>query len=261
MKALSCELCGSNDIIKQNGLYVCQHCGTKYTVDEARKLVDTVRIDRSSEFDKYMKFAETCNQNSDWSNAYKYYSLALEIDPTNYNAYWGQIGAQVPDMFFKVGNCSVFTDISLLLQQSFGTLLDMIRSADDGAINDEEFIKRIIKWYSLHAMYNTTTIESHVNNDRKKYRDVPYDIILSKYAPYVEYFNYMFEGMVNKTVEVFGPNHKLVNYCKQEWINYVEKFKQFYIKDNPNSVVASIRKSMDTSDKDKSKKGLWSFFQ
>lgn len=28
MQKLTCEMCGGNDLVKQNGLYVCQHCGT-----------------------------------------------------------------------------------------------------------------------------------------------------------------------------------------------------------------------------------------
>ena len=39
MKALTCEMCGSNNLIKQDGEYVCQHCGTKYTTEEAKKLM------------------------------------------------------------------------------------------------------------------------------------------------------------------------------------------------------------------------------
>lgn len=44
MQAIVCELCGSNDLLKQDGVFVCQHCGTKYTLEEARKLMGTVSI-------------------------------------------------------------------------------------------------------------------------------------------------------------------------------------------------------------------------
>ena len=37
MKKLVCELCGSTDIVKQEGLFVCQACGTKYSTEEAKK--------------------------------------------------------------------------------------------------------------------------------------------------------------------------------------------------------------------------------
>lgn len=39
MKAIQCEMCSSTDIVKKEGFFVCQYCGTKYTVDEARKLM------------------------------------------------------------------------------------------------------------------------------------------------------------------------------------------------------------------------------
>ena len=39
MKKLTCEMCGGTDLIKQDGVFVCQSCGCKYSVEEARKLM------------------------------------------------------------------------------------------------------------------------------------------------------------------------------------------------------------------------------
>ena len=39
MKRMTCELCGSTNFVKQDGMFVCQDCGCKYTVEEARKLM------------------------------------------------------------------------------------------------------------------------------------------------------------------------------------------------------------------------------
>ena len=39
VRAIVCELCGSNELIKDGDVFVCQHCGTKYTTEEARKLL------------------------------------------------------------------------------------------------------------------------------------------------------------------------------------------------------------------------------
>ena len=33
MKALICEMCEGAELIKQDGNYVCQACGTKYSVE------------------------------------------------------------------------------------------------------------------------------------------------------------------------------------------------------------------------------------
>lgn len=47
MKQLICEMCGSADLIKQDGVFVCQACGCKYSVEEARKMMieGTVSVD------------------------------------------------------------------------------------------------------------------------------------------------------------------------------------------------------------------------
>ena len=39
MKALTCEMCGSTNLVKEGGVFVCQSCGTKYSVEEAKKIV------------------------------------------------------------------------------------------------------------------------------------------------------------------------------------------------------------------------------
>lgn len=53
-------MCGSNDIVKKDGLYVCQFCGTKYSVEDAKKMMidgtvnvqGTVKIDKSETVQK-----------------------------------------------------------------------------------------------------------------------------------------------------------------------------------------------------------------
>lgn len=68
MKQLTCEMCGSTDLMKQDGVFVCQSCGTKYSVEEARKIMvegtvevaGTVKIDDSAKIDNYYTMAEKC---------------------------------------------------------------------------------------------------------------------------------------------------------------------------------------------------------
>lgn len=47
MQAIKCELCGNNQLIKKDGFFQCEYCGTKYTLEEARKLfvTGTVQIE------------------------------------------------------------------------------------------------------------------------------------------------------------------------------------------------------------------------
>ena len=39
MKQLTCEMCGGTDLLKQDGVFVCQSCGCKYSVEEAKKMM------------------------------------------------------------------------------------------------------------------------------------------------------------------------------------------------------------------------------
>ena len=45
MKKMVCEICGSQSIRKENGVFVCQDCGTEYSIDDAKKLL--VEVDET----------------------------------------------------------------------------------------------------------------------------------------------------------------------------------------------------------------------
>lgn len=104
MKALICELCQGNELVKQDGMYVCQHCGTKYSVEEAKKLLGTIKIDKTEETQKLLVLARRARDDGNNENAEKYYSLILQDDPNNWEAAYYSVRA-------KVGQC-VIRDIS-----------------------------------------------------------------------------------------------------------------------------------------------------
>ena len=93
MKQLTCEMCGSTDLVKQDGMFVCQTCGTKYSVEEAKKMMveGTVRIDNSHLIDNYLTMAENAYQSKNQTEAESYCNKIIEIDPNNYKA-WGLKG-------------------------------------------------------------------------------------------------------------------------------------------------------------------------
>ena len=49
MQAIKCEVCGSSDLIKQDGIFVCRYCGMQYSLPEVQKMLGTVKIDRTEE--------------------------------------------------------------------------------------------------------------------------------------------------------------------------------------------------------------------
>ena len=87
MNELICEMCGSNNIIKQDGLYVCQSCGTKYSVEEARKMMTgetvevegTDKIDSSTDLQNLYEIARRAKDTNNSENVIMKYFLKIQI--------------------------------------------------------------------------------------------------------------------------------------------------------------------------------------
>lgn len=94
MKQLTCEMCGSTNLIKQDGVFVCQNCGTRYSVEEARKMMiegtvdvqGTVVIDRADDAAKFRKLALDAFEADNYDEALTYAGRVLEIDCNDYVA-------------------------------------------------------------------------------------------------------------------------------------------------------------------------------
>ena len=80
MKKIVCELCGSNDLKKLDGEYECQYCGTKYSVEEAKKLIveGKVKIDKSDDIANYIEMANNALNSNNTKEAYEFANKALE---------------------------------------------------------------------------------------------------------------------------------------------------------------------------------------
>lgn len=81
-------MCGSTDLLKQDGVFVCQSCGCKYSVEEARKMMveGTVKIDNSDKLANLYTLARRARDEKNTENAEKYYAeIALE-DPNSWEA-------------------------------------------------------------------------------------------------------------------------------------------------------------------------------
>ena len=90
MKALVCEMCGSHNLIKNNGMYVCENCGTKYTTEEAKKLMvevsGSVKIDNTKKLENYYKLARRAKETNNSADAKKYYDYIRQEVPEDWEA-------------------------------------------------------------------------------------------------------------------------------------------------------------------------------
>ena len=149
MKALVCELCGGNDFLKENDFFVCQNCGTKYTAEDAKKMMvegtvevqGTVRVDNSDFVQKFLMNARRAKQKEDWEETEKYYNMVEQNGPTN-------IEAIFYSCYGKAKVSLIDSDI-FKREAAFNTLQKCISIIDDNfSLEKEEENKAIIQQIS-----------------------------------------------------------------------------------------------------------------
>ena len=146
MKQLTCEICGSTDLLKQDGVFVCQSCGCKYSVEEAKKMMiegvvevtGTVKVDNNENVENYLQNARHAKNREDWEETQKYYSMVEQHQPNN-------VEANFYSAYGKVRTSLMDTDI-YKREQAFKVLsncMPMIENNYDKEKDNESFIKQI----------------------------------------------------------------------------------------------------------------------
>lgn len=137
MKQLTCEMCGSTELIKQDGLFVCQTCGCQYSVEEAKKMMidgtvdvsgSVVRVDTSAELENLYQIARRARDDNDSENAAKYYDMIIVKDAHSWEAAFYIV-------YFKAKRCK-FAGIS---------------SASDSVKNCIDSVLKLIKDYVVEG--------------------------------------------------------------------------------------------------------------
>ena len=103
MKQIVCEMCEGTDFVKDEGVFVCQSCGTKYSVEEAKKLmVEAVAVSpaagtgtsagagagtASGQVQNYLVLANNASSSNNNKEAEEYANRVIELDPLNAEAW------------------------------------------------------------------------------------------------------------------------------------------------------------------------------
>ena len=99
MKQLTCEMCGGTDLIKQDGAFVCQNCGMKYSIEEAKKMMiegtvdvqGTVKVDTTDKLLKLRNLATRAEEDKNYPDAIRYYHQLLEECPEDWEPLYKEL--------------------------------------------------------------------------------------------------------------------------------------------------------------------------
>ena len=91
MKQLVCEMCGSTDLLKEEGVFVCQSCGCKYFVEEAKKMMveveGAVTVQNAAQLDNLLKLAHSSFESKNYEKAEDFCNQVLAMDDKNFDAW------------------------------------------------------------------------------------------------------------------------------------------------------------------------------
>ncbi len=122
MKAIKCEMCGSGDLIKKDGVFICQFCGCQYSPEEVKKMMiegtvdvtgSKVKIDSSDELKNIYELARRAKADNNSENAQKYYEQIIVKDPSSweanfYSTYYQSMNCKIGEIgmaAIRVSNC------------------------------------------------------------------------------------------------------------------------------------------------------------
>ena len=167
MKPLVCEMCGSHDLIKKGGVFECQYCGTKYSVEEARKMMfdgnseesnHVVRIDNTDKLEKLYQIARRAKTDGNTASAAKYYDMILQEDPMSWEA-----------SFYTTYYASLQTNIAGIqsaantISNSLHSVLELIAASTMDLADKKKAIHEINgKVKSAAAMFYRTSMKHYV---------------------------------------------------------------------------------------------------
>lgn len=128
MKSIVCEMCGSNDVIKTDRYYVCNHCGTKYTTEEAKKLIveGSLKIDDSAEVANLYTLARRAVVAENYSSAQQYYEKLLIKNPNDWEA-------NFYSLYCRAINCTIaqIENTTIQLAGALATNITLIQNIED----------------------------------------------------------------------------------------------------------------------------------
>ena len=235
MKRLTCEMCGSTDLVKDGGVFVCQVCGCKYTLEEARKMMvegtvevtGTVKVDNTASIANYLKMAQNALESNNNEEAESYANKIIELDPQN-SAAW-EIKGEAAGWQSKANNNRMseavvawLNAISFAKEEDLSALRGRIadkyvrlwaamvslRTGNFGRIQSEENLKSTVNDVNNGIdMMNNLTIKGGVSFNRSRI----YEVIAKS----------MNSGAVDGYSDAkkdFGPEHR--NMAKWQWNNF-----------------------------------------
>ncbi len=107
--AIKCDICKSTDIIKQDGVFVCQNCGAIYSIEQMEKQVSQEKLNEATGYvNNLVKRMFFLLEERKWNKANNISDRVLDLDAENGSAYLGKLMIDL-----HVGNISEMSKVKI----------------------------------------------------------------------------------------------------------------------------------------------------
>ena len=172
MKQLLCEICGSTNLIKQDGMFVCQSCGVKYSVEEIKQMIEdeslekeeTIKYERTDELKNLYEIARRAKNNNNSEYAQKYYDLIMVKDPLSWEAAFYTV-------YYQSMNCKIaeICSAAVRLSNCEDTVLKLIKDN----VKEPEEVKKAVDEVAAKLIEISTML---FNAAKNHYDGISYEI-------------------------------------------------------------------------------------
>lgn len=228
MKRIVCEMCGDTDIIKQDGVFICQTCGTKYSLEEAKKMMieieGTVKIQNAAQLENLLNLAHSSFDSKNYAKAEDFCNQVIAMDDKNYDA-WKLKGESINNQI---------SSNNPRIEEVFNCILTAFRvlSNEEKVLKKEELLKSIrnclegevIFW--VHLVEKNRPSATTVGKVKTSYIDSKQKIIKAlvefgmsekEVRQYVSEFNNKFINEVCSTVSSAWKTTVGYNYYRDDF--------------------------------------------
>ena len=236
MKQLTCEMCGSNELLKQDGVFVCQACGTKYSVEEAKKMMfeGTVKVDNSEKIQNYFELARTAKDEGDSSIAAKYYGLLLEEIPSSWEAKFYSV-------YYEAMECKVREAYSMCvkLEKYANSILTAIKNTEP-VEHQEKYVLEIAEKINDIALMFLNGNSEEASDEIPDFLIIWGDQLEEKFPDNQEITKQaaiFWENALTIVVDTYFSGDKDIDTTISKYTGKIKKYNNEYVKPESNMTV------------------------
>ena len=210
MKTLTCKMCGSTHLVKNDDMYLCQSCGTKYVISDIED-----NRGYKEEIDEKRLTEKVDNQEE-----LKRLHILVKDDPSLYNRiYELDLGDWQAYFYCKIVENTEYESYHYFCNNLNSYLVNTLTLLKERISSDSErqyAIKNVIFEFFKQKIYE--------ENSRFQHGNYSYEVNFSKYKPI---FDISMDVIENGIKAVFGAESEyysnFINTLKNEYNSFVEQ--------------------------------------